>query len=93
MPKEEIPGINDGLWDELDQGWRVVIFNKNGYVVVFETFDPFGESIETYYKVKKDNYLKAWKKIMGSGYFQKKVTGRVGGIIEIEAQISENIPA
>ena len=63
LPSDQIPGLN-GEWDELDQGWRVIIFPKSEYIVVMEATDPFSKEITVYYKVSKGIYKKAWDELI-----------------------------
>lgn len=64
LPKEQIPGLDGEVWDEEDQGWRVVIISKDEFIIVLGTNEPHGNTINSYYKVKKEIYKNTWYEII-----------------------------
>lgn len=53
-------GTVDDPFEEEDEGWRIVIFEENGYVFILEDDRPQGERFPRRYRVPKNVYFFAW---------------------------------
>ncbi|HEX7151977.1 MAG TPA: hypothetical protein VF618_10855 [Thermoanaerobaculia bacterium] len=58
---EDVPlGDLDEPYDDRDEGWRIVLFHYAGYVYVLEGDDPNATEFESFFRVPRDDYFRAW---------------------------------
>jgi hypothetical protein len=53
-------GTIEEPFEEEDDHWRIVIFERGGYVYVLEGRSPLAEEFPVAFKVPRDQYLAAW---------------------------------
>lgn len=57
-------GSIDDPYDDRDEGWRIVIFEHEGFVYVFEDDRPNGTLFPRRFRVPRDAYIVAWAGLM-----------------------------
>ena len=63
MDREQIPcGTKDDPFDDLEQGWQILIWEKDGFVCVMEGNDPLCTEFGSWFRVEKDLYISEWEK-------------------------------
>ncbi len=53
-------GTMDTPYDDADEQWRIIIFEHRGLVYVLEADDSKAEDFPRWFRVPRDNYLRAW---------------------------------
>lgn len=53
-------GAIDEPYDDRDEGWRILIFERSGWVYVLEGRAPNGDDFATYFRVPRTRYFQAW---------------------------------
>lgn len=53
-------GSFDEPYDEGDEGWRIVIFERRGFVYVMEADAPDAKDFPRFFRVPATRYLQAW---------------------------------
>jgi hypothetical protein len=62
---EEVPlGSLDKPWNDIEQGFELDIWEKDGFVYVILGDEPCTNKFEVWYRVKKEDYVKAWEEIL-----------------------------
>lgn len=57
-------GSLDAPFDDLDQGWQVLIFKDIEYVYILEGDEPGCEEFKSWYKVPLEKYINEWKRVL-----------------------------
>ncbi len=57
-------GTLDEPFEDRDDGWRIVIFERAGFVYVFEGDSPKAAHLPRRFRVPLDRYLAAWAVLM-----------------------------
>ena len=57
-------GTREEPFMEEDEGWRIVIFEENGFVCVLEGDSPHAEEFDTAFRVRRERYLEAWAMLL-----------------------------
>ncbi len=74
-------------FEDCEQGWQIVIFQDNDYTYILEGDEPSVESFTTWYKVKKDQYLLEWNKLLM--YIKKNTNFENRDLDEIELNLQK----
>lgn len=53
-------GSIDAPYEDFDDEWRIVIFEHDGFVYVFEGDDPHADTFGRRFRVPRDTYIRAW---------------------------------
>ena len=53
-------GSIDVPYEDFDDEWRIVIFEHDGFVYVFEGDDPHADTFARRFRVPRDTYIHAW---------------------------------
>ena len=65
MKIEEIPlGTTEKPDNDIEQGWELDIWEKDEFVYVIEGSEPCTNQFEVWYRVRKEDYIKAWEEIL-----------------------------
>ncbi len=65
MSMEEIPlGSIDKPWNDIEQGFELDIWEKDGFVYVILGDEPCTNKFEVWYRIKKEDYVKAREEIL-----------------------------
>lgn len=65
MNAVDVPlGTLEDPYDDRDEGWRIVIFEHEGFVYVFEDDRPDGTRFPRRYRMPRDQYLMGWALLM-----------------------------
>jgi hypothetical protein len=51
-------------YDDRDEGWRIAIFEHDGYVYVLEADDANATEAARFFRVPRDRYIEAWAAII-----------------------------
>jgi len=57
-------GDIDDPFNDLEQGWQILIFELNSEVYILQSHEPCGEEFPYYCKVKSKEYRKEWTRII-----------------------------
>lgn len=60
IPADVPLGTHQQPFDESDEGWRILIFERGGYVYIMQGDEPRAEEFGTWFRVPRDQYLQAW---------------------------------
>jgi hypothetical protein len=62
---EDVPlGTIDEPYDDRDEGWRIVIFQNDGWVYVAEGDHPRAAEFPRKFRVRTDHYVRVWAAII-----------------------------
>lgn len=65
METQDIPvGTVDNPFNDLEQGWQILIFQKRDYVYVMQGEDPCCTEFPIWFKVRKEKYFEEWVKTL-----------------------------
>ncbi|TFG32145.1 hypothetical protein EU528_04375 [Candidatus Thorarchaeota archaeon] len=65
MKIEDIPlGTMEKPWNDIEQGFELDIWEKDGFVYVILGDEPCTNKFEVWYRVRKGDYVQAWKDIL-----------------------------
>ncbi|MGY5879145.1 MAG: hypothetical protein RTV31_02795 [Candidatus Thorarchaeota archaeon] len=65
MKIEDIPlGSTEEPWNDCEQGFELNIWEKDGFVYVVLGDEPCTNKFDVWYRVKKEDYVRAWKEIL-----------------------------
>ncbi len=59
-------GTMDEPYDEADEGWRMVIFERRGFVYILQGNAPDAREFPVFFRVPGARYVKAWAAIIDS---------------------------
>src|SRR5436305_12785701 len=57
-------GTIDEPYDDLEEGWRIVIFENGGFVYIFEDDRPKGTRFPRRFRVPRERYFWAWAAVI-----------------------------
>jgi hypothetical protein len=57
-------GTFENPHDDLEQGWQILIFEKDNFVYIMQGDEPRTKEFSIWYKVTKEKYLEEWRKIV-----------------------------
>lgn len=57
-------GTAETPFDDLEQGWQVLIFQDGIYVYILEGDEPGCEEFSSWYKVSLEKYTEEWQKVL-----------------------------
>jgi hypothetical protein len=60
IPSDVPLGTVDHPYDDRDEGWRIAIFEHDGWIYVAEGDDPAADAYQSVVRVHRDAYLRAW---------------------------------
>jgi hypothetical protein len=53
-----------GPFDDLEQGWQIIIFERDNYVYVMQGEDPCCTEYPIWFRVPRDCYFTEWMKLI-----------------------------
>jgi hypothetical protein len=59
-PSDVPIGTMDIPFQDADENWRIVIFERRGFVYVLEADDPQADDFRRWFRVPSERYLQAW---------------------------------
>lgn len=63
-PSDVPLGTIDEPYDNRDDGWRIVIFERAGHVYILEDDSPNGMRFPRRFRVPRDRYIAAWAAVI-----------------------------
>ena len=73
MGLHEIPmGTTQTPFDDLEQGWRILIWENGGFVFIAESDDETGAEFHRWFRVEKHKYLAAWREVIDAARGKSK---------------------
>lgn len=64
VPADVPLGTSDEPYDDVDEAWRITIFEHAGFVYVFEADNPHATDYSRSYRIPRDAYLEAWARLI-----------------------------
>ncbi len=65
MKIEEIPlGTTEKPDNDVEHGWELDIWEKDEFVYVIEGSELCANQFEVWYRVRKEEYMKAWEEVL-----------------------------
>lgn len=67
MKSDEIPlGTTSFPFNDLEQGWEILIWENKGFIFIAENNDPCSKEYSVWFRVDKEMYLQAWQKVINT---------------------------
>jgi hypothetical protein len=64
-PSDVPLGSMDNPYEDADENWRIVLFERRGFVYVLEADDPRADDFRRWFRVPTARYLQAWAMLVG----------------------------
>lgn len=68
-------GTRDAPFDDLEQGWRILVFEEGSFIYVLEGDDPSCTEFATWFKVKTADYVAAWSAAIADARADRRNAG------------------